>query len=474
VRVIGRLLTLADFESSATVRDAFVAFFDDDERIGGVDLWVLTSLLAQMDTASWFDDTLVMPAEASAAHRRRIRERIIRGWPSIKEETETILATPGIPVDPAVAGRWWSTVLRTADTPARGDDEALMLQLLAACRLNRVAGHLASQDLGEAMAGLDEIDSGLVGAADRSIRRPGGRPPAAGPNARQVIGDDGVWAAAYIDARRKTADKLASLRSLRTRPGGDLGPIDADVFAREVYRGSPKEVRSLARAIATERFGAGVNLAIELIDQFPDAPRNDGVANFISRHTGRVLPSARSEAWITEARLALVEHARSLRPGGRSVIDDVAVILTECFAERASLLRSEPAARAGLRTPQQAAALLADAWQERASALVARNPAPDDMAGLRRRRATRRRLCTSPIHFMVAEQIAILDLLTYVTVAEQPRVREAAMRILSDGGRIRAEQTHVLAQAIEAERAVSIVWALRMGLLGAEGEKVRQ
>ena len=58
---------------------------------------------------------------------------------------------------------------------------------------------------------------------------------------------------------------------------------------------------------------------------------------------------------------------------------------------------------------------------ERASALAARNPAPDDMAGLRRRRATRRRLCTSPIHFMVAEQIAILDLLAYVTVANVVR-----------------------------------------------------
>ena len=133
---------------------------------------------------------------------------------------------------------------------------------------------------------------------------------------------------------------------------------------------------------------------------------------------------------------------------------------------------SEPAARAGLRTPQQAAALLVDAWQERASALVARNPAPDDMAGLRRRRATRRRLCDSPIHFMVAEQITILDLLTYVTVAEQPRVRDAAVGILSEASRIRGEQGHVLSQAIEVERAVSIVWALRMGLLGAEGEAV--
>ena len=80
----------------------------------------------------------------------------------------------------------------------------------------------------------------------------------------------------------------------------------------------------------------------------------------------------------------------------------------------------------------------------------------------------RRRLAEGPIQLLIADQLTVLDYLTYVTVAEQPGLRDAAAALLADSADRRGEAGHVFQQAIEAERAASGMWALRMGLAGQE------
>ncbi len=63
---------------------------------------------------------------------------------------------------------------------------------------------------------------------------------------------------------------------MRSNAGTDLGPIDAEQFVGVVYRGSPREVRDLAGSILVERFPAGPNVALQMLDQFADAPTNSG------------------------------------------------------------------------------------------------------------------------------------------------------------------------------------------------------
>jgi hypothetical protein len=487
---LGRLLTLADFESSAIVRDRLRDIFDDD-RVTDHDLWVLTSLLAQLDTAPWFGEELVLPDQAGAMFRGRMRDSITRHWPEIAEENETVLAHGrGIPVDEVAAGRWLSLIERPLAAAPRGDAEELTAQLVLACRINEAAALLAAGKISVAEALMDDLESTLpelevhgapAGAGGRntapSIPRtlPGQQRPSPLPTTRtggrtgrigQALGRDGEWAEAYAEARRKTEEKLKWLRVLRTTAGTDLGPIDAETFVREVYRGSPQDVRSLARAILVEQFPAGPNVSMELLDQFPDAPRNEEISETLSRLTGRVLPPARSEAWPVQARLAAVEHALSLRRFGASAVDDLAELLTDSLARRLALLRHEEAARAAARTPQMAAELLAAAWRDRASSAMSSAPTPDDLPGLERRRDTRRRLASGPIQSLVADQLTVLDYLTYVTVAEQPAQRDAALALLQRSAERRQDATHVLQQAIEVERAVTRMWMVRMALAG--------
>ena len=479
VNVLGRLLLIADFQHSFVVKDALSRWFDaPPEQVSDHDLWVLTSLLAQSDTAPWFGEDLVLPDGAGKLFRNRIRDRIADRWPAVREADEgaRIAQGRGISVDAHLAARWVAVAESAiAQRSARGDEE-LAAQLLIACRVNEAAALLAGHEPEEAVAVIGEIEAVLLqseaddaahlspGTLLQRLRPPGGGVP---PNRRgRAVGPDGEWAAAYESARRNAEEKVQWLSALRTSKGTDLGPIDAEMFVHEVYLGSPHEVRSLARSILDPLFVAGPNVAMEMLDQFPDAPRNEGVSEAIRRLTGRVLPPARSEMWEAEARLALLHHALSLHPAAASVVDDLARLLIESYAERIMVQRQELALSLALRTPQDAVGALADVWQERAGALVATRPLPDDLAGLQRRRAMRHRLAEGPIQMLVAEQLTVLDHLTYVTVAEQPGLREAAQEVLGESAEARAESAHVLQQAIEAERTISRMWALRMGLAG--------
>lgn len=482
VNVLGRLLMIADFRTSGIVKNAVAGLFDaPGEQITDHDLWVLTSLLAQLDTAPWFGEDLVLPDGAGKLFRNRIRDRIAGRWPALPltDEQSSLAQGRGIPVDAGGAERWLAVLERTKAQPPGRSEEELMEQLVIACRVNEAAALLAARKTEEAEAAITEIEAAIVqsDAAADSTRIAGGQyslrlrqPPGGSPRqSGRAVGPDGEWAGDYEEARSSTEAKLKRLQALRATDRSDLGPIDAELFVHEVYLGRPQEVRSLARAILDPLLAAGPNVAMEMLDQFPDAPRDEGVAETIRRLTGRVLPPSRSGTWPAEARLALLDHALSLRPAAENVIDEMAQLLTESYAERVSAHRQEFALALALRSPQEAAEYLAEVWQEQASTLMAADPLPDDLDGLQRRRGMRRRLAEGPIQLLIADQLTVLDYLTYVTVAEQPGLRNAAAALLADAADRRTEAGHVFQQAIEAERAAGGMWALRMGLAGQEG-----
>ena len=461
VNVLGRMLTLADFESSAVVRD-FVGGLFDGEDASPHDLWVFTSLLAQMDTAPWFGPRLVLPDDAGRAFRRRIRDRIAAAWPELAGESDPAEGRRhALRVDPRDRAEWIDLRGRAGARPLDSTDDALMALLVATCRLNESAVMLAVRRRADAASVMDLVARALSDAAGPDGR---GANVSAAVHPAAAVGQDGEWSRAYGEARRNTEERLRSVRVLRTQAGGDLGPIDSEIFVREVYRGSPQEIRSLARAVLVERFTAGRAIAMELLDQFPDAPRTRGVSEIIRRLTGRLLPPTRGENWSREARLALLHHALELHPRETGEIDRWAVRLRESLAARAAALGLDPAAAAAVRTPRAAAALLSTVWRDRAAMAMSGDPVPDDLDGLARRQATRLRLAEGPVQALVAEQVTILEHLAYFTVAEQPEVRGAVQAIVAVSAERRARAAGVLVQAIEAERSIGQLWGLRLGV----------
>jgi hypothetical protein len=460
VDVLGRLLTLADFQSCPVVREKTLALFEPSERIIDHDLWVLTSLLAQLDTAPWFNEQLILPAEGGERFRSRIRDRIARAWPAIDDPGSQDAAAAGaLSVDRSAAERWLALVGEVDGQPIDPTNAQRLERLVTWSRLNEVAVMLAARKTGEAETRMSEVADALASSDDRSARRPPSSSRTTG-----VSGTDGVWSETYAEARRNTDSKLRALQQLRRRADRDLGPIDAETFVREIYLGSPREVRELARSILLEQFASGSNVSMEMLDQFPDAPRNEALASAIRRYANRVLPSVRSETWPVEARLALVEHALSLRRGGPSRLDGLSEDIRTSYVQRLATLRDETTSRLVVRTPEDAAALLADHWRERARRMMISDPFPDSVGRLEQRRDIRRELNDGPIQQFVTDQIAILEYLAFITAAEQPDVRDGLRALLATSAQQRDASSHVLEQALSVERTMSAIWAIRMGL----------
>ena len=76
-----------------------------------------------------------------------------------------------------------------------------------------------------------------------------------------------------------------------------MASIDASVLVDEAYRGSPNEVRSVARAVILDSFRSGPNIALELLDQFPGRARTDSLSDFIGELSGWTLPGPRTPGW---------------------------------------------------------------------------------------------------------------------------------------------------------------------------------
>ena len=107
---------------------------------------------------------------------------------------------------------------------------------------------------------------------------------------------------------------------------------------------------------------------------------------------------------------------------------------------------------------------MAEAYRDRAIAVIVADPVPGDLPALARRDAIRRRLADGPIQQFVSAQLAVLDLLAYITTAEQPDQASAGRDLLTVAAQRRARLGHVLAQSADVERTILAFWRLRIAI----------
>jgi hypothetical protein len=282
--------------------------------------------------------------------------------------------------------------------------------------------------------------------------------------------------------------RISALRSISH--GGDLGPIDAELLVREVYRGSPVEVRTAAQEQVVNLAG-GMTVAMAMLDLFSEARASDDLTRVIQEYTGRALPAARAAGWAVAARLALLEHVLQLREragvggsralgGGGSGLasetDALSRVLMSSYMHRVALARRQSVAMLPTLNDGDGPRLLVQARMDQARSVTGPRGStpiamPDSLEGLQRRLATREALAEGPVQHFVAHQLALIDLLAYLTVNEQPEKHEevtAVLRALRETGRggpsAPLRGNHVLEQSLHAELAMAALWKLRLRL----------
>lgn len=475
LNVAARLLQIALDSGSAIVRQRMLDLFDD-EQITSRDLWVTTSLLAIGDKTRWFPDELVTPDDADMRHRWRIRDDLSQAWPMPVVATSQIEADLRPDIDVATGGQWISMVEASLTQPVSREQRPMMEQLVKTALLVEAAVALANDGPEEAHRAMKIVEKGIAPPKKVSSAPAPAASGAGGGTGQtqsgqtqksrvgQPIGQDGVWAAAYGELNRAADPRIESLRSLRPTAGTDLGPIDAAVLVREAYRASPAEVRSVAQSLVMQQFRRGPNVAMALLDQFPDAPAIDANSEMIQAVTDALLSSARSSTWAAEARLALVQHVLGLvDEAAGAPVDGLMDALITSYMDRQGFLRRDTSVTSSPSSPEEAAGLLLRTMIDQAELAAPSNPAPADLPNLQRRHNTRMALAEGPIQGFVAQQLAILDVTVYLLTAEQPRTRDRALQIMRDHGNARSRMTNVLEQAIDVERTILEIWRLRLG-----------
>jgi len=459
--VLARLLDAVDFGGHPVPRAALHDWFDDEQNIPSANLWVLCSLLAQGDHAPWFDASLVIGPEEAGSARRRRRDRIDTRWPTAAETALVTAASVPAAVNAESVRVWSELTDRVLAVRLPDDDDGALTRIVLLTRMAALASLLIEGESAEFDARRVVLDEVLAALENR-------QPPAllfARGGAREVgsaEGADALLTAALEEAGNTLEKRLTALRALRSRRGSDLGPIDAATLAAEALRGSSRQTRDLAQSIIIDQFARGANVSSELLDQFFDGSRRTAeMTEFIEVLTGSLLPSPSSESWTTEARLALLKHAMALDDsaavGGESIIAE----LSEAFAERVTDLDPTLGSGASLEAPEIVAQLV-DQFVRRAAGVRASPAVPAELPVLAQRRAVRRRIAADTAQRLVAEQITLLEHVAYTLAAQVPALAPDIGRVLRGSLAARRASRTVLEQSVEAARAETAIWALRL------------
>jgi hypothetical protein len=456
--VLGRLVTpLLDFNDDAGVRRSLLAWLEDP-RISSDALWVLTSLMLRNAGIAWFRSDLLVDWTFDPSARRSVRDAIASRWP------EPSIVPP--PTRPAIVVSGdllaaWREALRGVEgraTEARTQPELLRTLLLCAT-LNEAAAAIEVGQEPQARDLVSQVEAALDPSMNATAWPP--RDGLVGGPIGTPSGPDGEWARQLESAERNLEQRLATLRHLRTMPGGDLGPRDAELFIREVIRGSPVEVRSVARSVLLESFKHGPTVLLELLDQLPESAPAEELSQVISELVDRPLPSIRAPEWTREARVALLRHLLGLRRGTDAEIDLLAAAISEVMRSRLALLpRSAIEAPRGNISAQGALARLVDGWRERAGGLLVVRPIPGSLTELDRRRSLRQQVAFGAIVLFAAEQVSHLELLAYVLSAEAPWLAAPIMELVQLATVERGQATSALAQTVVGELAIAKLWEL--------------
>ncbi|MCH2149480.1 MAG: hypothetical protein MK095_08620 [Phycisphaerales bacterium] len=453
-QVLARLLTELDWRTDLSVKRFVLGMFDD-ETIASSDLWVLTSLLANLDATTWYDRAAILDPEADALSRRRVRDRFASFWPSQHggslAEGDVVLES----VDPVLAETWQAvknSVRELSDIKGvpSGLKRLLMARLLqeGAVDLFMGNGQRVLAVLNEVETLVEEVQNGVSDSASSSgagSNIPGG----------QI---DGHWARNYGARSRNKSDKMDLLRALEVQSGDDLGPIDAAMLATETLTAS-SDLREAAGYLIERKFAQGPNVALALVDRFHEARRSMDVSQFIQAITGVELPRYNTASWPGEARLALVNHAMDLRLEEAMVID----ALSARFA--GSLLRESAALGRPGRSGSnafEAAGEVTSAWQDHVDRERRAVGLP---AGWHERRMARIGFSTDPIQQCLSERIATSELIIWLLSALHPSQAEQFEAIAALATRNRNQAEHVLVQLLATESALVDAWSILVSIV---------
>lgn len=473
------LLNDINWQTSANSRIFLLAWFDNP-RISSEDLNVITSYIVSNSNITSLDETYILATAAASQARAAMRERYQQVWASVAGASEGLLSDSDI--------NFWFTqtdkLIKNYVTDS--DIDLQFVQLVMLARMNLAATLLESDKAKEALAIISESRRviSLAGVYDSS---PGSSAASSVDvnNQATTYGQDGQWAILVAQAKQSNDRTLLVelIQSLANNSGtrnNDLGVIDATALAKLAIHGQSSTIRYEALQIIEQVFSRGPNTILTLADEIPIERHDSQLSAAVENIIGRDLPDSKLSDWYIAARFRLLEYVISLRgiSGESAYINSMSRLLAETYQSGALTFSGSilPANAPNLSSassetinnesskmdPATEAYNCFDAWVQRAQLMQPIKPVPASLPVIIRRYATRSELADDPISQFAAAQLAVLEIITFVTAAERPDYAPELQQILTETTIARTVAHSKLQQLIAVEQAISQVWMIRL------------
>ena len=462
--VLARLISELEYSGGAfdsqlmkmNLQDWFV-----NPRIRSNDLRILTSLFLTSRHLSWWDESLVLEADATDRQRDQLIARIESAWP----DTNLTSRSPGVRIAAVDRNRLQELFDRTRSS-VRGD-LAHMRRLLVAGQLSAAAEAFwkGNPELGRMYLanvekfignppisdGVNDTVRGLI--SDPSSKTNGGYDP------RFMI--DGSWTTLWENARNLSARKQA-LRELRQFPPfEDIGETDANALARAALK-SPRDTRSLAQAIILEHFADSPNILIGLLNTV-NGKRNREMHDFFSQLlVDESLPPSESLLWPSRLRTALLRQSWLRQRSDLHDVENLAARYAALLAQRLELITDGQVAVRLNEPPDELLAHYADFIREAMMESFTSDPITGPLEELDRKRIFHQSRATTSLEMTVVELIAIADLCAYRTAQLRPDLRDQLEQYHANLVFRIDSSMNILEQMVLLEQAVGYYIDLRL------------
>ena len=454
--LVAKLVTSLSWRKDSPARTLLMRWFQTDGVTSG-DLQAVTSALATRSSAEGVDPTMVLSATSGPGGRSELRDRYAAAW-------ELLPAGHGRYSEMV---RWSDAARKRISEPVEATLPARMLSAVLDARLCKAAADLLSGALPKFPDDIAAVDPLLMERV-----RVDADPNAAKLTVIDVTGGN-PWALQYLIEER--SGNLPEKIRLLTQFAGNIDALTASVIAEAAVRGSPDEVRKAAQSIVRNNASDPlmVNALLRVQPKIiPSVPNTQLIEHVVLQP----LPGPRDPTWRFEVRRALVGRLLQLMAGesGLSVLDALAKLLADAYTrdtpesvEPDAPPTQDPSATppaAPSRDPLFAARGLRSLLEREADRLVPTGREPQSLPQISLARRQREILAQGAVQQFNVEQLACLELLAFITVAEDPTRSESVTKILATLAEERHRATHIIEQVAAAERASLELWIFRVGV----------
>jgi hypothetical protein len=422
-----------------------------DASISSRALYGLTSVLSARRPGSWWDPWLVADARAIGSERIAIGQRYAQALAGegggVNPTSPTIRG-----VDPELLRRWSAARRALAakgdamGMPARVARSAEWMALVEAARMLERG---RSSDADARISQLEVAEGFTPAEADRWRE---GKPTA--PTQVPVV--DGKLEG-ELRSRRSLEDRQSVLRSLRTRPIRDLGPLDAETLAREALSAPAEQMRTVAQGVVVDSFDKGPHVLRALLAEVAGAASGAEAAQLAATLSGVPAPRGNDAAMRAAAALMLADLVSGLASSDRHALDAATRELSLSAVAAARLLGGD--AVAGMNAHQAM-----HAWAVARAADATRTVPSDALEPILARAAARRKSAEGLPQLFASDQTLLLELEAAHLTERMPRRRAEIQAILQRAAAARSHAADIVGQIQSNAVALSDLAAIALGV----------